>query len=146
MIFTELPHDCELFELPPLADRNGSARLAYADQAAGTKAVDQAVAAAGPYLLADELCADLRLKGLDLPADGEFRALSPTRWRREVAVLPEGVEVRGLILAPAEEKLLTRLGARPQSPSELLQIAEHVFFERPLKVAVRYTAPRFKAH
>jgi hypothetical protein len=136
----------EIIELASLADRQGSARLAFAARAVGEAGAAEAAAAAGPYLLADDLCQKLRLEGLSLPENGELRALSPNRWRPGLNGLPEGAEVCGLILSREQEKKLAALAPAGASPEKLFRIAEHLFFEEPLKVAIRYTAPRFKGN
>lgn len=134
----------EIIELPSLASRKGSARLAFAARAVGEQGALAQAAEAGSYLLADELCQKLRLEGLELPENGEVRALSPRRWRAGLNGLPAGAEVLGLVLSREQEILLARFAKAEESPARLLQIAEHLFYEEPLKVTVRYTAPRFK--
>lgn len=139
-----LPAQSETIELASLADRQGSARLAFAAKAVGEEAALAAAAEAGLYLLADDLCQKLRLEGLELPENGELAALSPSRWRAGVSGLPEGAEVCGLVLSREQEKRLARFAQAGDSPEKLFRIAEHLFFDQPLKVRVRYTAPRFK--
>jgi hypothetical protein len=139
-----LPDQTEIIEIASLSDRLGSARLAYAARAVGKEKALVAAAEAGAYLLADELCQKLRLEGLEIPGNGELSALSPNRWRPGLTGLPEGTEVCGLILSPEQEKRLTAFAGGGHSPGELFRLAEHFFFEQPLKVAIRYTAPRFK--
>lgn len=134
----------QIIELASLADRQGSARLAFAARAIGEAGALAAALEAGPYLLADDLCQKLRLEGLDLPGNGEFRALSPHRWHLSLDGLPEGAEIRGLILSREQEKRLAGFAGAGHSPEMLFRIAERLFFEEPLKVAIRYTAPRFK--
>lgn len=136
----------EIIELASLASRQGSARLAFAAKAVGEERAMEAAAEAGPYLLADDLCQKLRLEGIDLPGNGELRALSPSRWQPALKGLPEGAEVCGLLLSREQEKALAKFARSGDSPEKLFRIAEHLFFEEPLKVAIRYTAPRFKAN
>lgn len=135
----------EIIELASLADRQGSARLAFAAQAAGMEAALAEAKAAGLYLLADDLCQKLRLEGLNLPENGELAALSPARWRPGLQGLPEGAEVVGVIFSREQEKRLAAFAPAGLAPETLFRLAEHLFFEEPLKVAIRYTAPRFKA-
>jgi hypothetical protein len=136
--------ESETIELASLAERQGSARLAFAANAVGEEKALAAANAAGPYLLADELCQKMRLEGLVLPENGELRALSPSRWRKGVKPLPDGAEISGLVLSREQEKSLAAFAPAGASPELLFRIAEHLFFEEPLKVTIRYTAPRFK--
>lgn len=133
-----------IIELASLADRQGCARLAFAAKAVGEAEAAKAAAAAGPYLLADDLCQKLRLEGLELPENGELAALSPGRWRPGLNGLPAGAQITGLILSREQEKKLAAFAPAEASPERLFRIAEHLFFDEPLKVAIRYTGPRFK--
>lgn len=139
-----LPGKIEIIEIPSLADRQGSARLAFAARAVGEAEASAAAHEAGSYLLADDLCQKLRLEGLELPGNGELGALSPARWRPSLSGLPAGAEVCGLELSREQERRLARFARAGESPEKLFRLAEHLFFEEPLKVAIRYTAPRFK--
>jgi hypothetical protein len=135
----------EWFELSALERRRGAARLAELAALLGAENAQRATALAGPYLLADELAKQLRLEGLELPANGELRALSAEHWESRVAALPEGAEVCGLDLSPEQKRVFrAATKGRPiESPAEALKIAEHLFYGESLKVAVRYTGPRF---
>lgn len=144
----DLPAGAEIFPLPALASRRGAHRLAVLTAVLGREQALAAAAKAGAYLLEDDLCRKLKLLGLVLPASGELRALSPAAWRPLTdPELPEGAEIRGLLLAQREQQallaFLRKVRAEPASPAELVRWAEEYFFAEELKVIVRYTAPRF---
>ncbi len=144
---SELPEGCSLFEIPALALRRGKMRLQVVQRILGPSEAQLAVEKAGPYLLADELCQNLRLRGLELPENGEVPCLSPNRWQENIATLPLEAEVFALFLSDSQEKALKNFfhdWQQPQNLSQFLEIAQHFFYEESLKVAVRYTAPRFK--
>ena len=84
--------------------------------------------------------------GTGIPLNGEVVALSPDRWRLHVAQgLPASAEPVGIVLTKMQrERLLAFLGSRlPHNPAQALLFAEKFFYGDSLKVAVRYTAPRF---
>jgi hypothetical protein len=142
MIYTELPPGCTLFELPSLAARKGSARLRAVEEVLGAEGARRAARAAGPYLLSDELCRKLRLEGLEI--EEELSALSPSRWEPGLPASPPEAELVGILLEPNQRKRLLRFAPALGSPQAALSVAERFFYERPLKLIVRYTAPRFK--
>lgn len=142
-LFHEPPPGTEVFPLPALAAETGGQRRRELERVIGSANAASALAEAAPYLLADELCRELRLKGLDLPENGAIPCLDPAGWARvEATVVPEGV--RGLQLDIARQRdLRSFLGRRePRSVAELVRIARHFFYEEPLKLLVPYTAPR----
>jgi hypothetical protein len=55
----QIPPDCELFELPSLAERKGSQRLAAVAAIVGEEEAQAAALRAGHYLLDDELTHEL---------------------------------------------------------------------------------------
>jgi hypothetical protein len=144
-LHSEAPSGTQVFELASLADRRGATRLAVVQEVLGNQASHSA-AAAGSYLLEDDLCTKLRMAGVDLPTDGELSCLSARRWSMDAPALPAGVEILGLCLeARRRKEFLSFLQGRPApgSPLQLLAIAEHFFYSQSLKVLIRYTAPRF---
>jgi hypothetical protein len=50
----------------------------------------------------------------------------------------------GILLHQDRRKQLLRFASGLRRPEEILSVAEHFFYEQPLKLIVRYTAPRFK--
>jgi hypothetical protein len=145
-VFLELPEGATCLELPSLASRRGSRRLAVVEGVLGVSGAAVAAGTAGKYLLDDNLARGLRLKGVELPESGELSCLSPERWRSGLPDgLPESVEVLGLLLSREQRfQLQSFLQGRsvPTGARDLLELAEHFFYEDSLKLAVRYTGPR----
>jgi hypothetical protein len=101
---------------------------------------------AGPFQLEDSLRERLLLEGLSIQPDGELTCLSPGAWRAEAGGLPKNAHVEGILLEPGKERVFVSFVSRwrkPESAGELLALAEHFFFQDSLKVAIRYTEPRF---
>lgn len=148
-IFSQAPKGAECLVLSSLAQRTGAKRISLASEVVGRDQALAAAAKAGLYLLEDELADKLLLDGLSLPKSGELVALSPSRWRAtEVPCLPQGAELLGLVLERGQEAQL-KMFVRKQPPTSaeaMIAIAEHLFFYDSLKVAFRYTEPRFKAN
>lgn len=145
-MIASLPEGADWFELPSLEERRGSARLAEVAAIVGAEGAKLAAQRAGPYLLADSLVRELQLQGIALAEEGELPALSPPRWRPALEQgLPENAQVLGIHLSSSSLAAFTSFlgAARPESAAGLVELAEHFFYRDSLKVALRYTGPRF---
>lgn len=145
-IFQSIPEGFHAIELPSLSDEQAACRYKSLRQILGPNAADRAAKRVGPYLLDEELTEKLKMKGLDLPEDGELKALSANRWPREIAQVEELSSMTGVILTESQRKTfqsVMRLRRTPLSVTDGLELCRHLFFEQKVKVVVPYTAPRF---
>ena len=110
-------HFGEFIQIPCLFEEISSMRYQRCQELLGTKRQAQDMARKfGPFLLEESLVRELRLKGLDLPNDGELSVLSPTSWiQLSSEKAPSMVELKksfeaegklllGLVLSKPEKK------------------------------------------
>ena len=110
-------HIGEVVQIPCLFEEISSTRYQRCQELLGSKRQAQDMARKfGPFLLDESLVRDLRLKGLDLPNDGELALLSPTSWIQlssaKASTLMdlrnsfelEGKVLLGLVLSKLEKK------------------------------------------
>lgn len=145
-IFTRAPEGTVVRSVPSLSSLRGSERVVVLESVLGEKLAESVSARAGLYLLDDSLAHDLRLRGLDLPENGELPALSPARWKKiSEEAIPVGRLV-GVLLSPEKKnalQLFLRASRHEITLDDLVNVARHYFYEDSLNLLVEYTAPRF---
>ncbi len=149
-VFSSKPDGLFCVELPSLLEEMGAERVQSLKRLLGSEGAERATKRIGPYLLDEELTEKLKMKGLDLPEDGEFAVLSANRWSKtslntspKTEMLPS---IAGVVLSDSQRKTfqsVLRGSQKTLSVEESLELCRHLFFDQKLKVVVPYTAPRF---
>lgn len=144
-IFSQIPS--HLFGLPLLSlQREMGAERFRALLSYGVKEpqVQRYLDGLGPYLLDDMLAHELKLKGVELGPEGEFRALSSNIWEPLPATDVVWSEVEGLLLKEEQSREFLHFlkpNLKNLSCQEICKIARHYFFEESV-VLVTNTRPR----
>jgi len=145
-IFSNSPEGFQCVELPSLSEEMGAERMERLRRLLGSEGAVRAAKRVGPYLLDEELTERLKMKGLDLPDDGELSALSANRWPKTPSTVEKIQCVAGVVLSDSQKKTfqsVLRGSLKILSAEESLELCRHLFFDQKLKVVVPYTAPRF---
>lgn len=145
-VFSSTPNGFSCVELPSLSEQMGAERVQRLRRLLGPEGAERAVKRIGPYLLDEELTEKLKMKGLDLPEDGEFFALSANRWAKSSLKEEKLHSIAGVVLTESQRKTfqsVLRGSQKTLSEEESLELCRHLFFDQKMKVVVPYTAPRF---
>ncbi len=154
-----LPHGLSFVVLHHASGELGAERLGAAAEVLGERGARDAAENLGRYELDDESARRLGLAGAQPGPEGEVPALSPSRWAEQPEAdtwaqlqtrLSEGAEIVGLVLSRSQRESFLRFLTRNHgneaeslTAEKAVRLARHFFFQEPLVVVLRHTAPRF---